>query len=115
MTRGIAEAIAPHDVYLSYCGLDEQRADIKVFQEKANNKNINAIILIGIDDPTVHKLAQLLDKPCVLINSQDQEGLLDAVSPDHRAIGNRAVQYLFDQGHRRILHVTSLRRETTGP
>lgn len=112
VTRGIAEAIAPHDVYLSYCGLDEQRADIKVFQEKANNKNINAIILIGIDDPTVHKLAQLLDKPCVLINSQDQEGLLDAVSPDHRAIGNRAVQYLFDQGHRRILHVTSLRRET---
>lgn len=112
VTRGIAEAIAPHDVYLSYCGLDEQRADIKVFQEKANNKNINAIILIGIDDPTVHKLAQLLDKPCVLINSQDKEGLLDAVSPDHRAIGNRAVQYLFDQGHRRILHVTSLRRET---
>lgn len=74
VTRGIAEAIAPHDVYLSYCGLDEQRADIKVFQEKANNKNINAIILIGIDDPTVHKLAQLLDKPCVLINSQDKEG-----------------------------------------
>ncbi|HGY3715759.1 TPA: LacI family DNA-binding transcriptional regulator [Citrobacter gillenii] len=112
VTRGIAEAIAPHDVYLSYCGLDEQRADIKVFLEKANNKNINAIILIGIDDPTVHKLAQSLGKPCVLINSQDKEGLLDAVSPDHRAVGNQAVQYLFEQGHRRILHVTSLRRET---
>lgn len=112
VTRGIADAVAPHDVYLTWCGLDEQRADIKIFLEKANNKNINAIILIGIDDPTIHKLAQSLDKPCVLVNSQDREGLLDAVSPDHRAIGNLAAQYLFDQGHRRILHITSLRRET---
>lgn len=112
VTRGIAEAVAPHDVYLTYCGLDEQRADVKVFLEKANNKNINAIILIGIDDPTIHTLAQSLEKPCVLINTQDREGLIDAVSPDHRATGNRATQYLFDRGHRRILHITSLRRET---
>lgn len=112
VTRGIAEAVASHDVWVSYCGLDEQHADIKVFLEKANHKNINAIILIGIDDPTIHKLAQSLEKPCVLINSQDREGLLDSVSPDHRSIGNRATQYLFDQGHRRILNVTSLRRET---
>lgn len=98
VTRGIAEAIAPHDVYLSYCGLDEQRADIKLFLQKANSKNINAIILIGIDDPTVHKLAQSLGKPCVLINSQDKEGVLDAVSPDHRSIGNQAVQYLLSRG-----------------
>lgn len=112
VTRGIAEAVAPHDVYVSYSGLDEQRADIKVFLEKVSHKNINAIILIGIDDPTVHKLAQSLDKPCVLINSRDKEGLLDCVSPDHRAIGYRAANYLFEQGHRRILTVTSLRRET---
>lgn len=112
VTRGIAQAVAPHDVYLSYCGLDEQRADIKTFMARANNKNINAIIIIGVDDSTIHKLAQSLDKPCVLINSQDKEGLLDSVSPDHWAIGNRGVQYLFEQGHRRILSVTSLRRET---
>lgn len=112
VTRGIAEAVAPHDVYVSYCGLDEQRADIKAFLDKVSHKNINAIILIGIDDPTVHKLAQSLDKPCVLINSRDKEGLLDSVSPDHRAIGYRAANYLFEQGHRRILSVTSLRRET---
>ena len=112
VTRGIAEAVSPHDVYVSYCGLDEQRADIKVFLEKVSHKNINAIIIIGIDDPTIHKLAQSLGKPCVLINSRDKEGLLDSVSPDHRAIGYRAASYLFEQGHRRILSVTSLRRET---
>lgn len=112
VTRGIAEAVAPHDVYVSYCGLDEQRADITVFQKKVSHKNINAIIIIGIDDPTIHKLAQSLEKPCVLINSQDKERLLDSVSPDHRATGYRAANYLFERGHRRILSVISLRRET---
>ncbi|MGL5698585.1 MAG: LacI family DNA-binding transcriptional regulator [Kluyvera sp.] len=112
VTRGITEALAPHDVYVSYSGLDEQRADIKVFLEKVSHKNINAIIIIGIDDPTIHKLAQSLGKPCVLVNSRDKEGGLDSVSPDHRSIGYRAANYLFEKGHRRILSMTSLRRET---
>lgn len=38
VTRGIAEAVAPHDVYLTYCGLDEQRADVKVFLERPTIK-----------------------------------------------------------------------------
>ncbi|SNY68470.1 LacI family DNA-binding transcriptional regulator [Enterobacter sp. CC120223-11] len=112
VTRGIADAIEPHDVYLTFCGLEEQDADIKVFLEKASNKNINAIIIIGTDDPTVLKLAQTLNKPCVLINTNDKERILDAVSPDHRAIGFSAMRYLFEQGHRRVLCMTTLRRET---
>jgi DNA-binding LacI/PurR family transcriptional regulator len=112
VTRGIADAIEPHDVYLTFCGLEEQDADIKVFLEKANNKNINAIIIIGTDDSTVFKLATTLNKPCVLINTNDKERLLDAVSPDHRAIGFNAMRYLFEQGHRRVLCLTTLRRET---
>lgn len=112
VTRGIADAVAPHDVYLTFCGLEEQDADIRVFLEKANNKNINAIIIIGTDDSTVFKLAATLDKPCVLINSNDNERLLDAVSPDHRAIGFSAMRYVFEQGHRRVLCLSTLRRET---
>lgn len=112
VTRGVAEALANHDVYLSYCGLEEQRADIKSFIEKANNKNINAIILIGIDDPTILKLATTLNKPCVLINSLDREMKLDAVSPDYRTIGYNTVRHLFEQGHRRILTLTWLSRFT---
>lgn len=112
VTRGIADAIEPHDVYLTYCGLEEQDADIKLFLEKANNKNINAIIIIGTDDSTVFKLVRTLNKPCVLINTNDKERMLDAVSPDHRAIGFNAMRYLFEQGHRRVLCLTTLRRET---
>ncbi|QMM51386.1 LacI family DNA-binding transcriptional regulator [Enterobacter sp. RHB15-C17] len=112
VTKGIAEASAPHDVWISYCGLEEQRADVKLFLEKAGHKNINAIIIIGTDDSTIFKLATTLNKPCVLINSIDREMALDSVSPDHRAIGFTAMRHLFEQGHRRILTMTCLRRET---
>ena len=112
VTRGIADAVEPHDVWLTFCGLEEQHADIRLFLEKANHKNINAIILIGIDDATIFKLAETLGKPCVLINTNDKERVLDAVSPDHRAIGFNAMRYLFERGHRRVLSLTTLRRET---
>ena len=80
--------------------------------EKASHKNINAIIIIGTDDSTIFKLASTLNKPCVLINSVDRDRVLDSVSPDHRAIGFTTMQYLFEQGHRRVLTITCLRRDT---
>lgn len=112
VTRGVAEACASHDVYISYCPLEEQRADVKLFLEKAGAKNISAIIIIGTDDQAIFNLASSLNKPCVLINSRDKDMKLDAVSPDYRAIGFGAMQHLFEQGHRRVLTVICLRRET---
>ncbi|TDN49450.1 LacI family transcriptional regulator [Buttiauxella sp. JUb87] len=110
--KGIVEAIAPHDIYIRYCGLEEQQADLKLFLKKASDSNINAMIIIGVDDPTIHKLAATLNKPCILINTTDREMLLDNVSPDHRAIGFSAARHLYQQGHRRLLCLTSLRRDT---
>lgn len=112
VTRGIAGATAAHDVHLSYCSLEEQDADLARFLAKAGHKNISALIMIGIDDPAVHRLAQTLGKPCVLINASNRESRLDAVSPDHRAIGFNAARHLLAHGHRRILTITTLRRET---
>lgn len=112
VTRGIAEASAPHNVWVTYSGLEEQHADVKLFLEKASHKDINAIIIIGTDDATIFKLASTLNKPCVLINSVDRDNVLDSVSPDHRAIGFATMRYLFEQGHRRVLTLTCLRRET---
>jgi len=47
-----------------------------------------------------------------LINASNRESQLDAVSPDHRAIGFNAARQLFAYGHRRILTITTLRRDT---
>lgn len=73
VTKGITEACAWHNVWVSCCGLEEQHADVKLFMEKASQKNINAIIIIGTDDSTIFKLASTLNKPCVLINSVDRD------------------------------------------
>jgi len=112
VTRGIAEAVEPYNIHLSYCGLEEDHSDIKTFLDKTNHKNINAVVIIGIDDPTVHKLASTINKPCVLINAQDKQMQLDTISPDHHATGYSAIRHLFEEGHRRILTITSMRRAT---
>ncbi|QCR37401.1 LacI family DNA-binding transcriptional regulator [Nissabacter sp. SGAir0207] len=112
VTRGIAEALAAHNVHLSYCGLEEQHADIELFLEKAGNKRINAVIIIGTDDDAIFKVAAALNKPCVLINTHDREMTLDAVAPDHGAIGFNAARHLLERGHRRLLTLTCLRRRT---
>jgi len=112
VTKGIAEATAAQNVYLSYYALEEQRPDLKLFLEKASNKDIDAIIIIGTDDPTIFKLTATLNKPCVLINSVDREMSLDCVSPDHQAIGFSAAHYLLERGYQHILSLTCLRRET---
>lgn len=110
--QGIAETVKPHNVHLAYCVLEENHADIQLFLERVKNKNINAIILIGVDDPTIHQLATTLNMPCVLVNAQDKRMQLDSVSPDQQAIGYNGVRHLFEEGHRRILTITSMRRET---
>ncbi len=110
--QGVQEAIAPHDVQLHSCALEEQHADVPLFLEKITASGAQAIILLGIDDPVVHKLAASVGRPCVLINSLDHEMALDSVSPDHRAIGFRGAHYLLEQGHHRILSLLCLRRET---
>lgn len=63
VTKGITEACARHNVWVSCCGLEEQHADVKLFMEKASQKNINAIIIIGTDDSIIFKLASTLNKP----------------------------------------------------
>lgn len=110
--KGVSEAVAPHDVYLHYCALEEEQSDIAVFLQRMNDAKTQAAIIIGIDDPTIHKLAASLGKPCVLVNSEDKTMALDCVSPDHRGTGLRAGNYLYEQGQRRILVLTSLRRDT---
>ena len=109
---GIAEAVEHYNIHLTYCGLEEDHSDINIFLEKTNNKNVNAVIIIGVDDPTIHKLAATINKPCVLVNSQDHQMLLDSVSPDHPATGYGAVNHLFEEGHRWILTITCMRRKT---
>lgn len=110
--QGITEAVSQHEVMIRYCGLSETHSDISLFLAKMTTPQTEAAIIIGIDDPRIHALAAGVHKPSVLINCRDKEMSLDSVSPDHQSIGEFSANYLIQQGHRRILTLQCLRRNT---
>ncbi|MFC0225076.1 LacI family DNA-binding transcriptional regulator [Serratia aquatilis] len=110
--QGIAAALAEHDVRIRYCGLEETNSDSALFLEKMNDPQTEAVLIIGIDDQHIHTLAADMNKPCILINCTDSQMRLDSVSPDHQLIGEYSANYLFQQGHSRILNLQCLRRNT---
>ena len=112
VVQGIRDAVAQSDIHLSYCAIEENDADVPLFLKKLGSPSCDAAIVIGIDDPHIHALAADVDKPCVLINCDEDSMRLDAVSPDHQLIGRFSAKYLIEHGHREILALMCLRRST---
>ena len=110
--QGIRDAVAQSDVHLAYCAIEEDDADVPLFLKKLGSTACDAAIIVGIDDPHVHALAADIGKPCVLINCDSDSMSLDAVSPDHQLIGRYSAKYLIEHGHRDILALMCLRRNT---
>jgi DNA-binding LacI/PurR family transcriptional regulator len=110
--QGIVAAVSQHDVRVRYCALEESDADVALFIAKMTDPQTDAALLVGIDDAHIHQLAADLAKPCVLINCHDRLMRHDSVSPDHQTMGDFATDYLFTQGHQRILTLQCLRRHT---
>ena len=108
----MSKGLASHEVRLRYCALEENDSDAQLFLARMNEPDTQAAILLGIDDPHIHDLAVDVGKPCMLINCRDRHMRLPAVAPDHRAIGERAAEYLFEMGHREVMNVLCLRRYT---
>lgn len=110
--QSINKALAPHEVRLRYCALEELDSDANEFLSRMNAPETQAAILLGIDDSHIHDLAADMGKPCVLINCRDGRMRLPSIAPDHRTIGEFAANYLFDMGHRDVVNVMCLRRYT---
>ncbi|EMD6811547.1 LacI family DNA-binding transcriptional regulator [Citrobacter koseri] len=110
--QNVSKGLTAYEVRLRYCALEELDSDAQLFLARMNEAETQAAILLGIDDPHIHDLAVDVGKPCVLINCRDQRMRLPAVSPDHRAIGELAADYLFSMGHRDVMTVLCLRRYT---
>ncbi|GBU11962.1 LacI family transcriptional regulator [Enterobacterales bacterium] len=110
--QGVLATTARHEVRVRYCAMEEENADAALFIAKMSDPLTEAALLIGIDDPHIHQLATEMGKPCVLINCYDRHMRLDSVSPDHQTMGDFACDYLFSQGHTRIVTLQCLRRHT---
>ncbi len=68
-------------------------------------------VLIGVDDPGTMEVANDLP-PMLLVNASDTQMRIDSITPSNKQGGYLATRHLVDLGHRRILHLTSLRRST---
>jgi DNA-binding LacI/PurR family transcriptional regulator len=112
VVQGIRNAVAPFDVRISYCAIEEIDSDVPLFLKRIGDSSCETAIIIGIDDPRVHEVAANVGKPCVLVNCRDLSMRLDMVSPDHLLIGEFSARYLIEQGHREILTLMCLRRRT---
>lgn len=110
--QGIRKAVAQQDIRVSYCALEEFDCDTQLFLKRISDPACETSLIIGIDDPRVQELAADIGKPCVLINCINHGLRLDAVSPDHQLIGELSANYLIEHGHREILTLICLRRET---
>ncbi|WP_423731570.1 LacI family DNA-binding transcriptional regulator [Hafnia paralvei] len=110
--QSIASEIEHYDIRLSKCSLEVNGADISSFIKLINKEDIDAIIIIGIDDAMVYKLASESNKLAITINAKDKEMRLDSISPDHYSSSYSAATYLFQKGHRPVLLFTDLRRDT---
>lgn len=70
------------------------------------------ILLVGIDDPDLVAAIHTTGRPTVLVNGMDRRMRVSSVSPDYNFGGWLATQHLIDLGHRDIVHVTHVYRES---
>ncbi|MFS7195956.1 LacI family DNA-binding transcriptional regulator [Rahnella inusitata] len=108
----ITAEVTRFDIHVRKCALAVNEPDIANFMQALNQSDVDGIIIIGIDDVMLYRLAAESNKPVVLINARDNEMRLDCVSADHYSLGYSAANYLFQRGHRPVLLFTDLRRET---
>jgi DNA-binding LacI/PurR family transcriptional regulator len=74
--------------------------------------NGGGILLVGVDDPDLVTAIHKTGRPTVLVNGMDRRMRVSSVSPDYNFGGWLATQHLLDLGHRDIVHVTHVYRES---
>lgn len=110
--QGVLAEVSHYDIHVKKCSLDINNADTTLFMKQVSESDVDGVIIIGIDDESLYRLAVECNKPVVTINSRDKKMHLDSVSPDHASIGYCAANFLLEKGHRQVLLFTDLRRET---
>jgi DNA-binding LacI/PurR family transcriptional regulator len=110
--QGIFCETSRYDIHIKKCPLSVNEADATLFMRSISHPDVDGVIIIGIDDESLYRLAAESNKPVVTINARDKKMRLDCVSPDHYSIGYSAANYLLEMGHRPALLFTDLRRET---
>lgn len=80
--------------------------------EQARAADVDGILLLSEDGPDMLEDIAASKIPTVLMNGEDHEMQVDSVTPGNRFAARHATNWLIEQGHRHIMHLTWEGRST---
>lgn len=109
--KGIQEECADIGLELNIVLVNElEEIDQKFLKETL--KGVRALLLVGIDNGPVLDLVAELGVTATIVNGYDRQMRIPSVTPDYRYGGWQATRHMLDKGHRDIIHVTHMFRDS---
>jgi LacI family transcriptional regulator len=109
---GIQAECQRQGIHFSYTLLKPEVETASFIQDKVKQNYIDGLLFMAVDNREFLENVLLLDLPAVLINARHLDLPLDAFLPDNFTGTTLAINYLINMGHRRILHLTDMKRGT---
>ncbi|MER0239539.1 LacI family DNA-binding transcriptional regulator [Fulvimarina sp. MAC8] len=81
-------------------------------EDTISAKGADAVILMGVDRPAYLDMVEASGLPAVIVNGMDRRMRFPSVSPDYHFGGWAATKHLIDLGHKDIVHLTHVYRES---
>jgi DNA-binding LacI/PurR family transcriptional regulator len=99
-------------IHFSFTLLKPEAETLGFIQDKVKQTNIDGLIFMAVDNREFLERIAQLDVPCVLVNSRHLGLAVDSFLPDNFTGAAMAVRYLIKNGHKHIIHLSDMRRET---
>lgn len=109
---GVEVECRRNDLELHYMVVERGSDSHANVLEKVMQYNTDGLIFVAQDDRALLEQALDLNFRVVLVNAEHEGLPIDTFLPDNQVGPLFAMRYLIERGHRRILHVNSLRRKT---
>lgn len=109
--RGIEAECQRHHVSFSFTLLEKESGNDNVLDKIAKN-NFDGVLLLSVDDDRLVRRLIEHDVNTVVVNAEHPTLAVDVFVPDNEIGPLLAMRHLIAHGHRRILHVTNLKRKT---
>lgn len=109
---GIQAECQRRGIHFSYTLLTPELDAATFIREKVKQSFMDGLVFLALDNREV--LEKMLGQglPAVLINARHLDLPVDSFLPDNWHGTIQAVNYLISRGHRRIVHVTDMKRNT---
>lgn len=111
--KGIEAECRRQSIHLSYTVVEPGPGSSAFVLDKVKHNHIDAALFLAVEDQAFIEAIVATGLQAALINAEQPDLLVDTFLPDNTGGAALAVRHLLQQGHRRILYVTSLTRRTT--